>query len=88
MGAVTAVFVHGVPETPAVWRGLLATLDRPDTVALSLPGFDSARPVPQIGCWQADGGVIYQDPGRPGSSVRILDLYPARIVISARARAV
>src|SRR5690242_16261586 len=29
---------------PAVWRGLLAALDRPDTVALSLPGFDSARP--------------------------------------------
>ena len=44
MGAMTAVFVHGVPETPAVWRGLRAALDRPDTVALSLPGFDSARP--------------------------------------------
>ena len=41
---MTAVFVHGVPETPAVWHGLLAALDRPDTVALSLPGFDSARP--------------------------------------------
>jgi pimeloyl-ACP methyl ester carboxylesterase len=44
MGAMTAVFVHGVPETPAVWRGLVAALDRPDTVTLSLPGFDSARP--------------------------------------------
>ena len=44
MGPMTAVFVHGVPETPAVWHGLLAALDRPDTVALSLPGFDSARP--------------------------------------------
>src|SRR4029077_979884 len=44
MGAMTVVFVHGVPETPAVWHGLLAALDRPDTVALSLPGFDSARP--------------------------------------------
>jgi len=44
MGDMTAVFVHGVPETPAVWHGLLAALDRPDTVALSLPGFDSARP--------------------------------------------
>jgi pimeloyl-ACP methyl ester carboxylesterase len=44
MGGVTAVFVHGVPETPAVWHGLLAALDRPDAVALSLPGFDSARP--------------------------------------------
>jgi pimeloyl-ACP methyl ester carboxylesterase len=41
---MTAVFVHGVPETPAVWHGLLAALDRPDTVALSLPGFDTARP--------------------------------------------
>ena len=44
MGAMTAVFVHGVPETPAIWHGLLAALDRPDTVALSLPGFDGARP--------------------------------------------
>jgi len=44
MGGVTAVFVHGVPETPAVWHGLLAALDRPDAVALSLPGFDGARP--------------------------------------------
>ena len=41
---MTAVFVHGVPETPAVWHGLLAALDRPDTVTLSLPGFDTARP--------------------------------------------
>ena len=44
MAGKTAVFVHGVPETPAVWHGLLAALDRPDTVALSLPGFGSARP--------------------------------------------
>ena len=41
---MTAVFVHGVPETPAVWHGLLAALGRPDTVTLSLPGFDAARP--------------------------------------------
>src|SRR5262249_15527105 len=44
MSAMTAVFVHGVPEPPAVWDGLLAALDRPDAVALSLPGFDGARP--------------------------------------------
>src|SRR6516164_8896191 len=44
MAGMTAVFVHGVPETPAVWHGLLAALDRPDTVTLSLPGFDTARP--------------------------------------------
>src|SRR5579859_1116774 len=44
MGAMTAVFVHGVPETPAVWDGLLTALGRPDTVALPLPGFSNARP--------------------------------------------
>jgi pimeloyl-ACP methyl ester carboxylesterase len=44
MAGMTAVFVHGVPETPAVWHGLLAALGRPDTVTLSLPGFDTARP--------------------------------------------
>src|SRR5262245_66594357 len=41
---MTAAFVHGVPETSASWDSLLATLDRPDTVALSLPGFGNARP--------------------------------------------
>jgi pimeloyl-ACP methyl ester carboxylesterase len=41
---MTAAFVHGVPETSAIWDSLLATLDRPDTVALSLPGFGNARP--------------------------------------------
>jgi pimeloyl-ACP methyl ester carboxylesterase len=41
---MTGVFVHGVPETPAVWYGLLAALDRPDSVALPLPGFDGVRP--------------------------------------------
>src|SRR5580704_11318796 len=40
---MTAVFVHGVPETPAVWNGLLAAVDRPDSVALPLPGFDGVR---------------------------------------------
>ena len=47
-----------------------------------------ARPVAQIDYWQANGGVTYQDPDGRESSVRILDLYPARIVIRARARAV
>src|SRR2546421_391922 len=39
-----AVFVHGVPETPALWDGLRAHLGRTDTVALQLPGFGCARP--------------------------------------------
>src|SRR5207249_2565333 len=39
-----AVFVHGVPETPAVWDGLRAHLHRDDVIALQLPGFGCPRP--------------------------------------------
>lgn len=41
---MTAVFVHGNPETAALWRPLLAVLDREDAVTLSPPGFGA--PVP------------------------------------------
>lgn len=41
---MTAVFVHGNPETPAVWEPLLAQLERRDTVALHLPGFGVPAP--------------------------------------------
>jgi len=34
-----AVFVHGNPETPAIWGPLLAELQHPDAVTLSPPGF-------------------------------------------------
>ncbi len=39
-----AVFVHGNPETPAIWGPLLAELHHPDVVTLSPPGFGA--PVP------------------------------------------
>ena len=39
-----AVFVHGVPDTGAMWRPLFDVLTRDDLVALDLPGF--GRPVP------------------------------------------
>ena len=39
-----AVFVHGNPETPAIWGPLLAELEQSDTVTLSPPGFGA--PVP------------------------------------------
>ncbi|GAC1601944.1 MAG: alpha/beta fold hydrolase [Acidimicrobiales bacterium] len=39
-----AVFVHGNPETDAIWGPLLAELQHPDTVTLSPPGFGA--PVP------------------------------------------
>jgi pimeloyl-ACP methyl ester carboxylesterase len=38
------VFVHGNPETAAIWEPLLAELQHPDTVTLSPPGFGA--PVP------------------------------------------
>jgi pimeloyl-ACP methyl ester carboxylesterase len=37
------VFVHGVPETAAIWRKVRAAIDR-ESVALELPGFGCARP--------------------------------------------
>lgn len=40
---MTTVFVHGVPETAAVWDRLRAELDR-ESVALALPGFGGPRP--------------------------------------------
>ena len=49
MRAVPAVFVHGVPERPAVWDDLRGHLRRDDHIAVGLPGFDA--PVPDgFGC--------------------------------------
>jgi len=39
-----AVFVHGNPETAAVWGPLLAELGRDDVVCLSPPGFGAPLP--------------------------------------------
>ena len=41
---MTAILVHGVPETTAVWQPLVDHLDRSDVVLLGLPGFGSALP--------------------------------------------
>jgi len=38
------VLVHGVPETPAVWKYLRSELTRNDVVAPQLPGFGSPLP--------------------------------------------
>jgi pimeloyl-ACP methyl ester carboxylesterase len=38
------VFVHGNPETTAIWGPLLTELQHPDAVTLSPPGFGSAVP--------------------------------------------
>ncbi len=41
---MTAVFVHGVPETPEVWRPLVSHLERDDVALLQLPGFGCPLP--------------------------------------------
>jgi pimeloyl-ACP methyl ester carboxylesterase len=41
---MTAVFVHGVPETTQVWEPLVAHLERDDVALLALPAFGSPRP--------------------------------------------
>lgn len=40
---MTVVFVHGVPETGALWKGVRTHLDG-DTLAVDLPGFGTPRP--------------------------------------------
>ncbi|GAB7036957.1 MULTISPECIES: alpha/beta fold hydrolase [Catenuloplanes] len=40
---MTVVFLHGVPETPAIWDGVRQHIPG-DSIALRLPGFGSARP--------------------------------------------
>ena len=41
---MTAVFVHGVPETTVVWGPLVSHLERDDVALLGLPAFGSPRP--------------------------------------------
>ncbi|SEH01998.1 Pimeloyl-ACP methyl ester carboxylesterase [Nonomuraea solani] len=41
---MTAVLVHGVPETPALWDPLRSALRRQDVRALRLPGFGCPLP--------------------------------------------
>ena len=41
---MTVVFVHGNPETEAIWSPLLAVLGRDDVVLLSPPGFGAPLP--------------------------------------------
>lgn len=41
---MTVVFVHGVPETPAVWEPLVEQLGRADVALLRMPGFGSPIP--------------------------------------------
>jgi pimeloyl-ACP methyl ester carboxylesterase len=41
---MTAAFVHGNPETPVIWDGLVSQLGRTDVSCLQLPGFGRSAP--------------------------------------------
>lgn len=41
---MSAVFVHGVPDTERVWKAIVSRLKREDVVTLSLPGFGCPTP--------------------------------------------
>ena len=41
---MTIAFVHGNPETAAIWQPLLTAMNRNDTVTLSPPGFGAPLP--------------------------------------------
>ncbi len=41
---MTAVFIHGIPETAAVWNGIRRHLSHKRTLAMSLPGFGTPLP--------------------------------------------
>ncbi len=41
---MTIAFVHGVPETTAIWEPLIQAMGRGDTVLLSPPGFGAPLP--------------------------------------------
>ncbi len=41
---MTAVFLHGVPETASIWDPLIAELDRDDAITIALPGFGTPLP--------------------------------------------
>jgi pimeloyl-ACP methyl ester carboxylesterase len=41
---MSAILIHGVPDTFRVWNSVVHQLSRKDVVALALPGFDSALP--------------------------------------------
>ncbi len=41
---MSAILIHGVPDTFRVWDAVIHQLTRKDVVALALPGFDAAAP--------------------------------------------
>jgi pimeloyl-ACP methyl ester carboxylesterase len=41
---MTAIFVHGVPDTDHVWHRVIPRLDRDDVVTVRLPGFGAPLP--------------------------------------------
>jgi pimeloyl-ACP methyl ester carboxylesterase len=64
---MTAVFVHGFPETERIWDSLRSVLSR-DSTALALPGFGTPRPAGFAATkdayaeWLADALSLIEEP--------------------------
>jgi pimeloyl-ACP methyl ester carboxylesterase len=65
------VFVHGVPETAALWDKLRGFLQR-DSVAVSLPGFGCARPAEFAATHDAYVAWLCDEIGRLGPPVDLV----------------
>jgi pimeloyl-ACP methyl ester carboxylesterase len=69
---VPVVFVHGVPETVALWNDLRAELGRSDAVVLALPGFGCARPAGFAATKEAYVEWLIGELGKIGSPVDLV----------------
>ncbi|WP_306213814.1 alpha/beta fold hydrolase [Actinoplanes sp. RD1] len=67
---MTTVFVHGVPETPALWDAVRRLLPG-DSVALRLPGFGSPRP-PELTGKDAYAGWLAAELERIGGDIDLV----------------
>lgn len=88
---MTAVLVHGVPETAEIWDPLVECLDRDDVACLSLPGFGSALPdgfeptMHRYAAWLAEALAGFDEVDLVGHdwgallSVRVLADRPANV---------
>ena len=69
---MTAVLVHGVPSSPALWDPLRERLARRDVVALSLPGFGCPVPAGFDCTKEAYVGWLIGELGRQGGPVDLV----------------
>ncbi len=67
-----AVFVHGVPDTAALWDRLIPMLSRADVIALTLPGFGTQLPPDWRGTKEEYAGWLVTELERIGEPVDLV----------------